>query len=47
MGDLFVTIRIAMPSGFDARTDELVRQLERLLPCAPRVALDRYTGGAE
>jgi DnaJ-class molecular chaperone len=47
MGDLFATIQIAMPSGLDARSDELVRQLERLLPCAPRPELDRYTRGAE
>jgi molecular chaperone DnaJ len=46
-GDLFVTVRIAMPPGLDARTDELVRELERLLPATPRAALDRYAGGAE
>jgi molecular chaperone DnaJ len=45
-GDLFVTIRIDMPSGLDARTDELVRELERLLPGSPRDGLDRYRGGA-
>jgi len=45
-GDLYVTIRIDMPTGLDARTDELVRQLERLLPGAPRDGLERYRGGA-
>jgi molecular chaperone DnaJ len=45
-GDLFVTIRIDMPTGLDARTDELVRQLERLLPGTPRDGLERYRGGA-
>jgi molecular chaperone DnaJ len=44
-GDLFVTIRIEMPAGIDARTDELVRELERLLPAAPRDDLGRYRGG--
>ena len=45
-GDLFVTIRVDMPTGFDARTDELVRELERLMPAAPRQGLERYRGGA-
>jgi DnaJ-class molecular chaperone len=44
-GDLFVTVHVEMPSGLDARTDELVRELERLLPAAPREGLDRYRGG--
>ena len=30
-GDLYVTVRIEVPTGLDARTDELVRELERLL----------------
>jgi DnaJ-class molecular chaperone len=45
-GDLFVTIRIDMPAGIDARTDELVRELERLMPATPRQDLARYRGGA-
>jgi molecular chaperone DnaJ len=45
-GDLFVTIRVDMPTGLDARTDELVRELERLLPGTPRDGLERYRGGA-
>jgi molecular chaperone DnaJ len=45
-GDLFVTIRVVVPAGLDARTDELVRELERLLPLAPRADLDRFVGGA-
>jgi molecular chaperone DnaJ len=44
--DLFVTIRVEMPTGLDARTDELVRELERLLPGTPREGLGRYRGGA-
>src|SRR6266478_5627560 len=36
VGDLFVTVRVELPNGLDARTDELVRELERLLPVAPR-----------
>ena len=45
-GDLFVTIRVEMPKGLDAHTDELVRELERLMPGTPRQGLERYRGGA-
>jgi len=45
-GDLFVTIRIEVPGGLDAHTDELVRELERLLPHTARADLERYRGGA-
>jgi DnaJ-class molecular chaperone len=45
-GDLFVTIRVDMPTGLDARTDELVRELQRLMPATPRHGLERYRGGA-
>jgi len=44
-GDLYVTIRVEIPRGLDARTDELVRELERLLPMQPRAGLERYAGG--
>lgn len=47
MGDLVVTISITMPTGLDARTDELIRELERLQPCATRAEFDRYLGGGE
>jgi molecular chaperone DnaJ len=46
-GDLSVTVRVEVPRGLDARTDELVRELERLLPIAPRAELARYAGGAQ
>jgi molecular chaperone DnaJ len=46
-GDLFVTVRVVVPAGLDARTDELVRELERLLPLAPRADLERFVGGGE
>lgn len=46
-GDLYVTIRVEVPRGLDARTDELVRELERLIPLAPRADLGRYGGGAQ
>ena len=46
IGDLFVTIRIDVPTGLDERTDELVRQIERLMPMAPRACLEQYAGGA-
>jgi molecular chaperone DnaJ len=45
-GDLYVTVRIEVPAGLDARTDELVRELERLLPGPSRADLARYRGGA-
>jgi molecular chaperone DnaJ len=46
-GDLYVTLRVDVPAGIDAHTAELVRELERRLPSAPRADLDRYRGGAE
>jgi DnaJ-class molecular chaperone len=45
-GDVYVTVRIEVPTGLDARTDELVRELERLLPGPARADLARYRGGA-
>jgi molecular chaperone DnaJ len=45
-GDLYVTVRVAMPDGLDARTEELVRDLERLMPLDPRDGLSRFRGGA-
>jgi DnaJ-class molecular chaperone len=45
-GDLYVTVRVEIPGGLDARTHELVRELERLMPLTPRAALERYRGGA-
>lgn len=46
-GDLYVTVRVEMPRGIDPRTDELVRDLERLIPMAPRQDLALYKGGAQ
>lgn len=46
-GDLYVTLTVAVPDAIDAHTAELVRELERRLPLAPRAPLDRYRGGAE
>ncbi len=46
-GDLIVTVQVRMPSGLDARTEELVRELERLAPLAPREGLARWAGAAE
>ncbi|MBI1848471.1 MAG: DnaJ domain-containing protein, partial [Candidatus Rokubacteria bacterium] len=45
-GDLIVTVRVTVPSGLDARTEELVRELERLAPLTPRDGLTRWAGGA-
>src|SRR2546428_9275122 len=47
IGDLFVAVRIEIPIGLDARTHELVRELQRLMPLAPRTALERYRGRSE
>lgn len=47
LGDLYVTIRVEMPTALDPRTDELVGELARLAPLAPRTGLGRYAGGAE
>ena len=35
-GDLYVTVRVAIPSGIDDRTQELFREIGRLLPAPPR-----------
>jgi len=45
-GDLFVTVRVDVPGGLDARTDELVRELERLMPLIARGDLERFRGGS-
>jgi DnaJ-class molecular chaperone len=44
-GDLFVTVRVDVPGGLDARTDELVRELERLMPLTARTDLEHYRAG--
>ncbi|PYN33638.1 MAG: hypothetical protein DME01_17885 [Candidatus Rokuibacteriota bacterium] len=46
-GDLYLTARVEMPTGLDARTHELVRELARLMPVETRTKLERYRGGAE
>jgi molecular chaperone DnaJ len=46
-GDFYVTVRLEVPTGLDARTHELVRQLERLMPIETRTALEGYRGGAQ
>lgn len=45
-GDLYVSLRVEIPDGLDARTDELVRDLERLMPLDPRGGLEKFRGGA-
>src|SRR5258707_333319 len=44
-GDLFVTVRVDVPGGLDARTDELVRELERHMPLTARGDLERFRAG--
>ena len=46
-GDLYVTVRVEIPRGLDPLADEMVRDLERLLPMSLRTDLARYQGGAE
>ena len=46
-GDLYVAVRVEIPRGLDPRTDEMVRDLERLIPMSLRTGLARYQGGAE
>ena len=45
-GDLDVSVRVEIPDGLDARMEELVRDLERLMPLDPRAGLARFRGGA-
>jgi molecular chaperone DnaJ len=41
IGDLYVTVRVEIPRGLDARTQALVRELDRLLASDPRAGLGR------
>ena len=45
-GDLYISVRVEIPDGLDARTEELVRHLERLMPLEPRQGLEKFRGGA-
>jgi len=45
-GDLYVTARVEIPKGLDARTQEMVRELGRVLASDPRADLRRHGGGA-
>jgi DnaJ-class molecular chaperone len=38
-GDLYVTVKVLIPRGLDDRTQEIFRQLERLIPENPRASL--------
>ncbi len=40
-GDLYVTVCVAIPNGIDARTQELFREIGRLLPGSPRQEAQR------
>lgn len=37
-GDLYVTVKVLIPRGLDARAQEIFRQLERLAPGNPRTS---------
>lgn len=43
-GDLYVTVRVEIPKGLDARTQEIVRELDRVLASTPRAHLRRHGG---
>ena len=45
-GDLYVTAQVEIPKGLDARTQEMVRELGRVLASDPRADLRRPGGGA-
>lgn len=40
-GDLYLTVKVVIPRGIDARTQELFREMERLLPERPQAAIRR------
>jgi molecular chaperone DnaJ len=40
-GDLYLTVSVEIPRGIDARTQELFRELDRLLPGRPQVPIRR------
>lgn len=44
-GDQYVTVRVTIPQGLDARTQALFREIERLLPETPRASYERFRGG--
>ncbi len=44
-GDLYVTVQVAIPTGLDGRTQEMVRELDRVLALDPRAALRTYFEG--
>ncbi len=45
-GDLYVTVRVDIPRGLDARTQDMVRELDRVLASDPRADLRRGREGA-
>ncbi len=38
-GDLYVTVKVLIPRGLDARTEGIFREIERLIPANPRANL--------
>jgi DnaJ-class molecular chaperone len=46
IGDLYVTVRVEIPRDLDARTQEMVRDLDRLIAADLRAGLARYRKGA-
>jgi DnaJ-class molecular chaperone len=46
-GDLYVTVRAVIPKEVTPRTEELFRELERLMPDNPRAALFAQIGMAK
>ncbi len=46
-GDLYVAVKVVIPRGLDARTQEIFRHLERLLPEHPRAGFFPDASGAD
>jgi molecular chaperone DnaJ len=40
-GDLYLTVTVEIPRGLDGRTQDLFRELDRLLPERPEVPIRR------
>jgi molecular chaperone DnaJ len=45
-GDLYIAVRVVIPTDLDARTEALVLELGRLLPPHPRIHPRRYREGS-
>jgi len=46
-GDLHVAVKVLIPQGLDARTQEIFRQIERLIPDNPRAGFFPTSPGVD